>query len=302
MKNVFRVFGIVALAAVIGLSFAGCDTGGGTTPAPAPGPAGPAAPQKTVYTWVAGDDSYSLEITEASNSRAVYTPKSGDTYVLTITLKAGGTQKSSGAVAVSNNSGTDSTLTLTPAGASEPFTVTVEKTATNALVTGMAGTITLEGGTETINASEKKVTPVKEYQKLELKANRWTNDDGTDGESWEAIIDLSDFTAKKPENGDKFTFRLSGTKDKPFKMFNLHLCSNSADDFQFFGWASGKGIPLSGTFNETYTVTIDNPKTPNYNRFMVHMENFESIPANIKDGDVVTTIRNFRISLVPNED
>jgi hypothetical protein len=157
MKNVFKVLGIIALAAAIGLSFAGCDTGGGgTTPAPGTGgTGGTAAPQKTVYTWVAGDDSYRLEITEASNSRAAYTPKSGDTYVLTITTTNTITikieiKKSSGTVIVSSSSGKESTFELTPTtptGAGTPFTVTVEETATNGLITGIVGDITLEDGT-----------------------------------------------------------------------------------------------------------------------------------------------------------
>ena len=72
MKNIVKLFGVTALVAVIGLSFAGCDTGGGGGTSHTPAPSGPAAPKKTVYTWDAGDDSYKLEITEASESRAVF--------------------------------------------------------------------------------------------------------------------------------------------------------------------------------------------------------------------------------------
>jgi hypothetical protein len=316
MKNVFKVLGIIALVTAIGLSFAGCDTGGGgTTPAPT-GPAGPAPLQKTVYTWDAGDDSYSLEITEASNSRAAYTPKSGDTYVLTITLKAGGTQKSSGAVAVSNN-----TFTLTPTGTSTTFTITVTPTATNVLVTGMSGTITLEGG-ETKTVTET-VTPVKIYETFTLKANIWYYSDTDCGESWYASIPLSDFTDKIPKKGDKFTFKLSGTTDTEIKWFNTQM--ECIKPYQYLGSAHRKdqsgndvwdtvNLSKNKPFEETFIVDIDNDIRPDATYIGVGMinslwqitgdyqhDNGAKLPEGTEQGAVMATIRNFRISLIQVE-
>jgi hypothetical protein len=308
MKNIIKVLGIIALATVIGLSFIGCDTGGGSTPAPAGGtggPAGQATQQKTVYTWVAGEDSYSLEITEASTSRAAYTPKSGDTYVLTITTKTNETKRSSGAVTVSGN-----TFTLTPSNSSTTFTITVVKTsATNVLVTGMSGTITLDGGTETVAASEKKVTPVKVYETFTFGAQRWEDQaTNTKGESWHARIPLSDFTLEKPEKGKKYTFRLSGTTDTEMKSFSFQMFNARA--YPFFYQNIGhvvdyKSVKLSGSFDETFVAIIDADPESVDDVFGLNLGNAldenTKLPENAKEGDVMATFRNFRVSLLKIE-
>jgi len=314
MKNAIKLLGIIAIIALIGLSFAGCDTGG-DSPAPAPGPSGPAPLQKTVYTWNAGEDSYRLEVTEASNSRAVYTPKSGDTYVLTITP---GNKKSSGTVTVTSSSGDKkSTLTLTPTGASEPFTVTVTTTATNALVTDMAGSITFEGETEPVNLTEKKVTPVKEFETFNFKANIWYNSEKSWGEAWGASIPLSDFTAHIPQKEDKLTFSLSGTIDQSMQWFNLEI--HCLPPWRTLGWSnyspsSGWGnmtaIP-SGYFTKELSIYIVEDSNPDASELALDIINHfwqvttndglvysnDRLPEGTKEGDVMATIRNFRISL-----
>ena len=306
MKNMVKLFGVTALVAVIGLSFAGCDTGGGDSPAPAE----PAA----VYTWDAEDDSYRLEITEASKGRAVYTPKSGDTYVLIITFKDGGTKKSSGTVTVS----TESTFTLKPSNSSTTFTVTVTTTATNVIVTGMTGTITLESG-ET-KAAPSKVIPVKVYETFTLKANRWDS-----GEEWTGGILLSDFTAKIPNKGDKFTFKLSGTPDTEMKWINLQITCHAPYQFLGKGYRVNTdgsqnwdlvNLPKDKPFEETFTVDIGPDLRPDFTEIYVRMinalwnknenngeiitnDNGGKLPEGTKQDDVMATIRNFKISLVP---
>jgi len=313
MKNVIRVLGIIALVALIGLSFAGCDTGGGASPAP--GPAGPPPPQKTVYTWDAGDDSFELVVTEASNSRAAYTPKSGDTYVLTIKP---GDRKSSGTVDVTSSSGKESTLKLTPAtptGAGTPFTVRVVETATNALVTDVKGDITLvDGKTE---PEPEEVIPTKIYETFNFTANIWDNERSS-GETWSHAILLSEFTPYKPEKGDKFTFRLRGTTNAVMNWFGFNIFNFKYNPFvyQWLGH-SDKDVKLSGPFDVTLTVTIDNE--PNFvdEFFNFHMENFfwewlkdsneylynngAKLPEGTQPDDVMATIRNFNISLVKIE-
>jgi len=310
MKNVFRVLGIVALVAAIGLSFAGCDTGG-DSPAPAPGPAGQPPSQKTVYTWDAGESSYELVVTEASNSRAAYNPKSGDTYVLTITP---GNKRSSGTVAVTNSSDDKKiTLTLTPtADASKPFTVTAAITATNALVEKVDGPIAVDGG-GTVQVTEE-VIPTKIYATFDFTANIWDNEKSS-GETWSAGIQLSDFTKRIPQQGDKFTFKFSGTTKAEMKWFGFGIFNVSFDPFDY-QWIGGTGSEgkLSGTFEETFTAKIDGKPHSVVDPFNLHMENYlwqwqkdrndylydndARLPKGTKKDDVMATISNFKVSLV----
>jgi hypothetical protein len=319
MKNTIKLLGIIAIIALIGLSFAGCDTGG-DSPAPAPGPSGPPPPQKTVYTWVAGDDSYTLEITESTEGRAAYTPRSGDNYVLTITPKVGKPQRSIGTVAVtpSNSSDKESTLTLTPANSETTFTVTVVATATNVLVKEVEGTITLESG-ETKEAPTEEVIPTKTYATFDFKAHM-SDRDINNFETWLGTLPLSDFTYKIPQKGDKFTFRLSGTTNNEMNWFGF-LISN---------YGMGKGwhlighiinwtnVKLSGTFNELFDVIISQEPPIVDGVFALHMENNlwqtnpddgttvydngAKLPAGTQRGDVMATIRNFTVSLVKIEE
>ena len=96
MKNMVKLFGVIALVAVIGFSMTACDTGGGGTSKPAGGSTGGGGSGKTTYKY--SDDegnSYKLLITP-SEARSV---QAGDTYTLTITFqKDGKVQKSTGTV------------------------------------------------------------------------------------------------------------------------------------------------------------------------------------------------------------
>jgi formylglycine-generating enzyme required for sulfatase activity len=81
MNNLVKLIGIIALAAVIGLSMIACSDGGGST-----GGSRAADPTSVTYASTDSDGTrYELVITKAGGARAVYAPKSDDTYVLTIT-------------------------------------------------------------------------------------------------------------------------------------------------------------------------------------------------------------------------
>jgi hypothetical protein len=289
MKNVIKVLGIIALAAVIGLSFTGCDTGEGEVP---PEPAGP---QKMVYTWKSGNDSYKLEITEDANSRAVYTPKSGDTYVLTINP---GNKKSSGTVTISAN-----TFTLKPSNSTTIFTITVTPTATNVLVTGMGGTITLEDGTT--KPAPATSTPTKEFATFELKAEKFPNI-----EIWTNGFILTDLTDQKPKKGDKLKFEIRGEMKEPLKWFSAGIYSDGT-------WLGGSGDPyireIAATFNTSFTIEVENAPSVNgsVNVFInnilwqigdgdnsdwKHESGFRVQDSDV--GKVKATISNFRICLV----
>jgi hypothetical protein len=249
--------------------------------------------------------SYRLEITEASEGRVVYKPKTSDTYVLTINP---GNKKSSGTVTVSN-SGKESTFTLKPANSGTTFTVKAVETATNVLVTEMEGTITLED-TTTVTASGK-TTPTKEYVTFPFKANMWNYPDQDEqGEHWGAALVLSDFTTHIPKKGDKLKFSLSGTIDKEMKWFEFYLHQKApwlvlgpAND-----WAD---VTLSGTFNkkEFFVVNItENSRSDDAiyitmcNRLWQITDgnlvtNNGRLPAGTKQDAVMATVRNFTISL-----
>jgi len=104
MKNLFKVFGIIALVAVIGFSMAACGDGGG----------GGNNPQTETYTGTSGGTTYTLKITE---NTARYAAQNGDNYVLT-----GGSKTSNGMVFSFANG----VLTLIPSNApTAQFTVAV---------------------------------------------------------------------------------------------------------------------------------------------------------------------------------
>jgi hypothetical protein len=303
MKNVIKVLGIIALAAVIGLSFAGCDTGEGGDP---PEPAGPSGPQKMVYTWKSGVNNYRLEITEASEGRAVYKPKTNDTYVLTINP---GNKKSSGTVTVSS-SGKESTFTLKPANSGTTFTVKAVETATNVLITGMTGTITLEDATTV--PTPTTVTPVKEYATFPFTANIWYYAPDDQGEHWVGGLVLSDFTTHIPKKGDKLIFSLSGTTDTEMKWFEFYLHQKAP--WLVLGPANGwQEVTLSETFDKPNFFVVNIEEDPRADAIYITMDNKiwqmspggnpnpitnnGRLPAGTKQGDVMATVRNFKISL-----
>jgi len=123
MKNTIKAFAIIALVAVIGFSFAACDTSGGGAP----------AAQKVTYTGIAGDGTtYKLEITE---NTARYAAQSGDAYKLTV-----GVNISTGTVSANVNG----VLTLVPSKSGQTtFTITVSVNG----ITAMTGTITFDDNT-----------------------------------------------------------------------------------------------------------------------------------------------------------
>jgi len=118
MKNLFKLFGVIAIVAVIGFSMAGCKE---TDP----------TPQTVTYEGNAEDVWYMLEIAE---NTARYTAQSGDSYKLTV-----GAKISTGTVEKNENE----KLTLKHSAGGE-FTATVSSSG----ITAMTGTIKFDGGGE----------------------------------------------------------------------------------------------------------------------------------------------------------
>ncbi len=129
MNKTFKLLGFIALAVVIGFSIASCgddDEDDGTSD-----------PTSVTYNGTADGVVYKLEIKAAG--KAVYSPKAGDTYTLTVTPAAGTAKTSTGTVTAAGNP-----LTLKPIGVTGTFTVTVD---TSGAITNMSGTITFTDNT-----------------------------------------------------------------------------------------------------------------------------------------------------------
>jgi hypothetical protein len=158
MKNVLKakairkIAGIIALVAVIGFSFTACgDASGGGG-----GGGGTKVPDTTSATYTANDGAYTytMVITKASG-KAVYQPKEGDAYVMTINP---GNIKSSGTVKSIDNG----KFTLASGNGNKEFTVTFSENT----ITNIEGEIPRDDG-------EKFEAPVRKSVTI-TGINNWT--------------------------------------------------------------------------------------------------------------------------------
>ena len=170
MKNTFRIFGIIALTAVIGFAFAACGD--------------PDSGNSTSKTY--SGDGYTLTIKEnPNNPNRAFTPLAGDFYE----LKKGKTSK--GIV----NEITGDTFSLMPEGASTPFTVMVS----GGTISGVAGVIVWEdGSTETpitvgTTSGKLTITGLGSYNGKYVFANGG-DEDGKHLLAASAITNAHDFT------------------------------------------------------------------------------------------------------------
>jgi hypothetical protein len=110
MKNILKLFGFIALVAIIGLAMIACDNG---TPSDngTPGDPGP-------ITYVSYDESgnrYTLVVTQIPANRSAFTPQGGDTYTLEVEGMGWGTSTGTVTSFSSNNyvlSNNDTALNL----------------------------------------------------------------------------------------------------------------------------------------------------------------------------------------------
>lgn len=300
---------VIFSAMALGLVFVGCATDNGND---IPPPSNLASTSSTSYESTDADgNTYLLTITNSS-ARAVYTPKNGDSYVLTIITVAGELKKSNGTVTVIG-----SNFNLTPIGVTVSFTVTIAPTDSGALqMTNISGTINLTGG-GTITVSEN-LTPKepKVFNTEELIAMRWTDKNyGYYGEQLKGTeFKLSDFTTVKPKKGYVYRFEISGTIDKAVLRFCLELKNRTED------WSEYEDLPNSnntafsaGTFSEKLEIEVDTaPKSIPGADFYIFVseglwqkdkddnivyDTHTKLPEDTENGDVMATISNFTIRL-----
>jgi len=317
MKNKIKLLGIIAIIALIGLSFAGCDTGGGGDSGGAGGGGGGSVPStvtadKKVYESTDGTNIYKLEISDAT-ARAAYSPANGDNYILTITVIA--TKKSTtskGTVTVNN----ETSFVLSPSNKpAATFTVNVTTTTSGSvIISSITGSIIL---TDNSTMAQPTLNPSKKYNTFSLKAEKfdniqaWSNDD----------ISLSELTDFEPQKGDKLEFMISGEMDEPLEWFSVGLSSRQPIDdnpeHYNYRWLGGKETyieKLDAPFtNNTFVIEIlDNPIAPKTVKFGIRnilwqkgdgdnsdwVHETGSVVSDSEVGAVKATIRNFEISLI----
>jgi len=320
-KNRFKLFGLAILVTAIVFNFTVCS-GGGAGGGGAPTPVVPAEPTSAVFESRDNDNNiYVLKITKAtSGSKAVYNPKDGDNYVLTIT-KDSSIKRSSGTITTVNNNN----LTLKPTDSTTSFTVTIEKTSTAALLTQISGTIVTDKGEVT---GPDNMTPVGTFETFALGADWWVTENSA--ETWRAKIKLSDFTTKKPKAGDVFIFGLSGNPDKPINWFNISIeggkwnNEDSKYEYKWFGGSEGSEggrRKFSSTSENIFKITISD-EVGDYDSSLnidVTLTNWlwfkrdnnsddyefnsgETLPAGTPFGKTMATIKNFKIWLIEEKD
>jgi hypothetical protein len=318
MKRKLVFMAVPAIALVFTLTVIGCPNPGGGGNG-----GGGSGPTSTVYEGLDGETHYKLEIINPSaksvvyaqtnediaynvvaaepSARMAYTPTSGDSYVLTITI-SGTISKSTGTVTVKSGG-----FELKPSNG-EAFTVKIE----SGFMTGMTGTITLDDGeTKTAPAS---ITPAKTFETSNFWANIWERD-GASGEDWNYHISLEVFTSRKPKKGDTFKFKVTGTPNKDFKHFGMTLENHSSDNdwivYKWLGDAGDETLTANVPFNKTFQITVGDDSvasdfTLRFTESLWHKKsdgtyyfNYGSLPAGTSYGTIMATISNFRISLQP---
>jgi len=318
MKNIFKVFGFIALVAIIGFSMAACGGGGdddnnnsGNNPGSSQGSG------KYAGKDVLGN-SYSISVGNDAARAAV----KGDRFSMEVKGRDGKTKITSGKVKEINN---DGTLTLeTDKG--EEFTATVGTTTLNSVAAGDDFTpISFDDGSKLIPRS---------FDKILLRANRWstpnTDDPSTGpmhGEQWGSglsvlVKDFPTNVSKLEKNTtNRYTVTVSGTVDKNLDRVEIEVQGLTEDDEWKYlgGYDKGVKITANTPFSQTFDINTSNYSTISYNLmdykeiilqftevkqkiFDNHPEwnadiNLGSIPADIPNGQIMATISNFNIVL-----
>jgi len=284
MKNLKILLAIPAIALVFGMTVIGC--GNGSTNA-----SGVVSAGLTTKVFESEDDvnRYILSFDAPRSVRAAYTPKYGDSYTLTIIVKASGeTKTSSGTVLEVNGA------TLKLSGGTDLF-VTIEVRSGVSAMTAMTGEIKTDDG-ETLQAPVSLTPKTVEPKSINLTANRWGS--GEDQEEWISSIVLSEITGVRPKLGDTYTFKISGTTNKTLERFGLSFSAHP-EDWSEYQWLESvsEEARLSGTFEKTFEVFVR--KQPN-DGYVIQLDlvNGVPVPASASNGEVLAIISNFEIRLI----
>jgi len=299
MKNTIKVFGIIALALIIGFGMIACDDDGSK--------GSKAGSGKYAGKDVLGN-SYSLSV--GSDARAAV---KGDSFKMSVNTR-GGVKNINGTV---TNVSADGTLTLKQDGGNIEFTARVD------------GTADLDSVASSDLATASFIP--RTFDNIFLRASRWTNPDdpgGTwSGENWGSgtTVLVKDFPAnvsKLTNDTDRYTITISGTSS--VKMDNVRLEVQGLTKDNKWIWLGGtskaKNTVINANTPFSHEITLDsfadfNTTSSNFGDYKeiilqitnlinissagspANNENYGKIPADKPDGYIMAEISNFKIVL-----
>ncbi|MDR2964758.1 MAG: hypothetical protein LBU88_03180 [Treponema sp.] len=301
MKYFFKVFGIVAIIAIVGLLMIGCppsDTDLGNEETTGSG--------KYNGKDVLGN-SYSLSVGSDASRAAV----KGDRYSMDVTTRDGNTKTSKGTVTGINN---DGTLVLKPDNG-EAFTAMADGFTLNSV----AGT---DGGMANITFDNNSKIRPRTFNEIHLRATRWENG-LISGEHWGSGMSIlvRDFPTNVYELSEEgnYSITLSGISNAALNFGAIEIQGLKNGNWNYLGGGDiASSIPANTNFERkiqiqantwdaaidlnlmnydeiilqfTNVMRINDPNHPEYDK------NNGTIPANIPNGQIMATIRNFKISL-----
>jgi len=228
-KNLFKIFGIIAIAAIIGFSMTACDDDGGGDD-----------PRTVTYKGEDSDgDTYTLVITE-KNGR--YTAGTGDSYKLTSKEKSSGKDYVSEGTVTGNSSGK---VKLKPSNSNESFDVTTSDEG----ITRIEGKIKWKNGDVWDCQSGILVTP---KGKTEGGSDSGSSDSGSGGSGSGGSITVTGIPGKY--NGKWIWVQAVDTASK-FVSGHKRLDINGNKATYVFSQISGGSVTTSAWLaNETSTV------------------------------------------------
>jgi len=305
MKNLLKLFGVVALVAIIGFSMAACGEDDDDPPAGGNPPG--EDPSTVVYTGedIAGN-TYTLTITRNANRAARYAGAEGDSYELVIYMKDGTVNVSRGTI---ENVSADGTLTLQPSyEEADTFSIVISKEK----ISSVTGAVTIED-----EDGEVTSMSVSTFDTIYLRAHRWTNILGEYGEQWNTglCVKISDFI-EEDIIGNTYTVKVSGSVDKDLKRPEVQFgLKKNGDWYGQLGNSNNLPAIDAGPFELTTTVyvylgndfdhdTLDGTEEP-FAQFFEGIngygQNWEynngTIPADILEDTIMATIRNFSMTI-----
>jgi len=320
LKRKVSFLAVIALAALIGFSFAACDTGGGNENGGGDGDGAVTGSGQYNGKDVLGN-TYSLSVGSDSSRAAV----KGDRFKMNVKTRDGKNRSVSGVV---TNVSADGTITLKQDGSADEFTATVGGNNLNSVASegDVPTQITLDDGT--------KIVP-RTFDKILLRATRWSvpnqNDPSTGpmrGEHYGSLLSVlvKDFptnVSKLQKDDNRYTITISGTSDKDLDHVKIEIQGLTEDDewvyLGGYGWDNEHlEIKANQPFNRTVNVHVTGTSVSHdlmdYKEIILQVTNvineiFEdhpdwdaninngSIPADIPNGQIMATISNFNISL-----
>jgi len=304
MKNLLKLFGVVALVAIIGFSMAACGEDDDDPPAGGNPPG--EDPSTVVYTGedIAGN-TYTLTITRNANRAVRYAGAEGDSYELVIYMKDGTVNVSRGTI---ENVSADGTFTLQPSyEEADTFSIVISEEK----ISSVTGAVTIED-----EDGEVTSMSVSTFDTIYLRAGRWVNNyTGDYGEQWHTghCVKISDFI-DEDIIGKTYKVTISGTVDKDLKHPGLAFVFMK-DGYWHGHLGTGDLTAIdAGDFKRTATInvayptdvdpdTLDGTEEPFAGLGEVinaHADwgyDYGTIPEDIPEGYIMATISNFFINI-----